>query len=285
MQDLLALIPAIGGLVNSTKSPDTPDVPDYEALARVQAGLDQDAADKALAANRPDQVDAAGNTLTWTQDPTTGKWKQVQKLSAGNQALLDTGQTAQLNALRGVANRGDFNFQGAPVMSATGNSTDIQNAWMNLLKPEREMALNSEIQRLKNQGLTEDSPAFQRAMLRQNQADTDAQNKALIAGTTEYGNQFQRSLQGRQQAFGEYQTDYDAPMQQFQGLLGIAQPQTQFGSFTNAQNPGGANVYQAGQDSYTANLASSNAQNAQTNNTTQGLFGLAGAIARGGWGS
>ena len=284
LQGAGSLLTGAAGLANSLKSPATAQTPDYMALAQLQAKLNQEAADKALAANRPDQYDASGNSLTWSQDPVTGKWTQTQKLSAGNQALLDNSQSAQLDALRGVAGRGDFNFQGNPVMPAVGNSKDIQDAWMNLLKPEREMALNGEIQRLKNQGLTEDSPAFQRAMLRQNQADTDAQNKALIAGTSEYGNQFNRSLLGRQQAFGEYQTDYNAPMQQYQGLMGIAQPQGQFGSFTQAQNPGGAPVYNAGQDQYTANLANANAKNAQNNNLTQGLFGLSGAIAKGGWG-
>jgi hypothetical protein len=155
---------------------------------------------------------------------------------------------------------------------------------MNLLQPDRDMARAGEVQRLKNQGLTEDSPAFQRAMLRLDQGDTDAQNKALIYGTQEYGNQFNRSLQGRQQAFGEYQTDYNAPMQQYQGLMGIAAPSGQFGSFTNTSNPGGAQVYNAGQDQYAANLANANAKNAGSNNLTQGLFGLAGSIAKGGWG-
>jgi len=285
VKDWGSLLAGGAGLANSLRSPETAAPPDYTALAKLQAQLNQEAADKALAANRPDQVDAAGNTLTWTQDPVTGKWTQTQKLSDANQQLLNTSQGAQLDALRGVANRGDFNFQGGSMMDPVGNSKEIQDAWMNLLKPQREMALNGEIQRLKNQGLTEDSPAFQRAMLRQNQADTDAQNKALIAGTSEYSNQFNRSLQGRQQAFGEYQTDYNAPMQQYQGLMGIAQPQGQFGSFTQTQNVGGAPVYNAGQDQYTANLAGANAKNAANNNLTQGLFGLSGAIAKGGWGS
>lgn len=283
--DWLKLATGAGGLINSLRSPETAKTPDYMALAREQARLDQEAADKALAGNRPDQVDAAGNTRKWTQDPVTGKWTQTDTLSAANQQLLNTGQGAQLDALRSVADRGDFNFEGDPLMDPVGNSKDIQDAWMNLLNPERQMARNSEIQRLKSQGLTEDSPAFQRAMLRLDQADTDAQNKALIAGTTEYGNQYNRSLNNRQQSFGEYQTDYRAPMDTYQGLMGIGNPQGNFGSFTTGQTPNSANVYGAGQDTYTANLASANATNAQRNNTTQGLFGLSGNIAKGGWGA
>ena len=282
--DWASILAGGAGLANSLKDPATAATPDYMALAKLQAELDQTAADRALSANRPNQVDAAGNTLTWTQDPTTGKWTQTQKLSAANQGLLDTSQQAQLDALRGVSSRGDFNYQGPNVMDPVGNSSDIQNAWMSLLKPERDISRGNEIQRLKNQGLTEDSPAFQRAMLRLDQGDTDAQNKALIAGTSEYGNQFNRSLQGRQQGFGEYQTDYNAPMQQYQGLMGIAAPSGNFGNFTNAQSTGGANVYGAGQDQYSANIANANAKNAASNNLTQGLFGLSGTIAKGGWG-
>lgn len=282
--DWASLLSAGAGVANSLKSPALPGTPDYLKLAQEQARLNQEAADKQLAANRPNQIDAAGNSLTWTQDPVTGKWTSTEKLSDANQQLLNTGQGAQLAALRGVAGQGDFNFQGDPLMDPTGNASEIQDAWMNLLKPERQMQRDGEIQRLKNQGLTEDSPAFQRAMLRLDQADTDAQNKALIYGTSEYGNRFNRSLQGRQQSFGEYQTDYGMPMQQYQGLMGIAAPRGQFGNFTNAQNPGGANVYGAGQDQYAASTANANVKNAQNNNLTQGLFGLAGNIAKGGWG-
>lgn len=285
VKDWGSLLTGGAGLLNSLKSPAIAKTPDYTQLAMLQAQLDQQAADKTLVANRPNQVDMAGNTSNWTRDPTTGQWTQTQKLSGANQQLLDTSQQAQIDALRGVAGRGDFNFQGDPLMDPVGNSSDIQNAWMNLLKPERTLARNGEIQRLKNQGLTEDSEAFQRAMLRLDQGDTDAQNKALIYGTQEYGNQFGRSLNSRQQGFGEYQTDYAAPMQQYQGLMGIAAPSGQFGSFTTGANPGGANVYGAGQDQYAANVANANVKNATNNNVTQGLFGLSGNIAKGGWGA
>jgi hypothetical protein len=282
--DWASLLAGGAGLANSLKDPVTAETPDYMGLARLQAQLDQEAADRALIANRPNQVDASGNTLTWTKDPVTGQWTQTQKLSSGNQSLLDTSQRATLDALRGVESQGDFNYQGPGVMDPTGNAGEIQNAWMQLLQPDRDIARGNEVQRLKNQGLTEDSPAFQRAMLRLDKADTDAQNKALIAGTSEYGNRFNRSLLGRQQGFNEYKTDYSMPMAKYQGLMGIPMPAGNFQSFVNAQNPGGANVYGAGQDQYTANLAGANAANAQNNNLTQGLFGLSGSIAKNGWG-
>lgn len=84
-----------------------------------------------------------------------------------------------------------------------GNSKEIQDATYSLLSPYRQREREGEIQRLKNQGLTEDSPAFQRAIERLDQGDTDAQLKSLLAGTTEYGNAFNRGLNKSQLNFGQ----------------------------------------------------------------------------------
>lgn len=96
-----------------------------------------------------------------------------------------------------VGAAGNFN------MDPRGNSQAIQDATYKLLSPQREMERNSEIQRLKNQGLTEDSPAFQRAVQRLDQGDTEAQLRSLLAGQQEYGNQFQRGMGQNQQNFGQ----------------------------------------------------------------------------------
>jgi hypothetical protein len=88
-------------------------------------------------------------------------------------------------------------------MAARGNNKDIQDAWMSRIAPQREMARGSEIQRLKNQGITENSDAWTRALRRLDEGDTDAQNQALIHGTQEYGNEFQRGLSGNAQNFGQ----------------------------------------------------------------------------------
>ena len=114
------------------------------------------------------------------------------------------------------------NLQGAGqfTMDPSGNAKAIQDATYGLLAPQRQMAMNSEIQRLKNQGLTEDSPAFQRAMMRQNQADTDAQLRSLLAGQQEYGNQFQRGLSQNQSNFGQNLSAAQLANQQQNQLFG-----------------------------------------------------------------
>ena len=49
-------------------------------------------------------------------------------------------------------------------------------------------------QRLKNQGIPENSEAFQRALTRLDQGDTDANQQALLGATSAYGDIFNRGL-------------------------------------------------------------------------------------------
>lgn len=76
---------------------------------------------------------------------------------------------------------------------------------MGRMAPQRAQLRESELQRLKNQGLTENSEAFQRAMTRLDQGDTDANQQALLGATSAYGDIFNRSLAARGQGFGERQ--------------------------------------------------------------------------------
>jgi hypothetical protein len=197
-----------------------------------------------------------------------------------------------------------------------GNSKEIQDATYGLLRPQREMATNSELQRLASQGLTEDSPAWQAAMLRQGQADTDAQLKSLLAGQQEYGNQFNRALQQNQsnfgqksdaekfalalrgQQFGEQATDIgmdaatreqqlgeritlrDQPLNELQRLMAMnSYSNPQFGNFASAAHAGGTDYSGAAKDSYAAATGATNAANAGRANVTSGIVGLAGAAA------
>jgi hypothetical protein len=280
------------GLINALRSPETAKAPDYMALAQEQARLNAEAADKATAAQRVNQTNAMGDTSTWQQDPVTGQWSQKQQFGGANQALYDAGVKAKTGLFGQINEQDPLSMEGLPeiggeLMDARGNSTEIQNAWMNLLKPEREMARAGEIQRLKNQGLTEDSPAFQRAMLRLDQADTDAQNKALIAGTTEYGNIYNRDITGRtsqradrQSMFDQRKQVHDQPLLDLQNLSGTTPGNPIFGNVPGATNAGAADIYGAGSDAYTAALNQANAKNAASNNLTQGLMGLGASFGK-----
>lgn len=75
----------------------------------------------------------------------------------------------------------------------------VRDAMMSRLNPARQQGRESEIQRLKNQGIPENSEAFQRALTRLDQGDTDAQQQALLGAATEYGNIFNRGLSANNQ--------------------------------------------------------------------------------------
>lgn len=317
-----------------------PPAPDYTALAEKTAASQKEAANQTTLANRPNQVDIYGNTSTWTQDPSTGAWTQTQTLGSNNQAMYDANQAAQKGLMGQVtdalgrpltteglpeySNYDPSKLQGVNVgnlngglfnMDPIGNAKEIQDATYGLLKPQREMALNSEVQRLKNQGLTEDSPAFQRAMLRQGQADTDAQLKSLLAGYQEYGNQYARALAGDQSNFGqrldseklamalrgqqfgeqgvqaemnanlrgqmlnEQQFLRQAPLQDLASLINLqgGADKTAFGSFMGAEPIKGIDYSGASQNAYNAQMGGVNAANQSKSGTTSALGSIAGA--------
>jgi hypothetical protein len=241
-------------------------------------------------------------------------------MGGANQAGYDTQQGAMQGMLGQVAGQGPLNTDnlqsvnpgalqpgvgmGSFNMDPIGNSKAIQDATYGLLSPQRDLARNSMIQRLKSQGLSEDSPAFQRAMLTQGQADTDAQLKSLLAGTTEYGNQFNRGLdsakfgsanqaqgfsQGldtqklalalRGQQFGEKQAVHDQPLKDLTTLSGVKGYQSpEFGKFVTATDPGGVDYAGAGRDQATADIAKWNAAQKVEADKTNGMLGLAGSV-------
>ena len=323
--------------MSTNGSPPTP--PDYSALAQQTAASNAAATQTQTVANRPNQTDAQGNTSTWKQDPTTGQWTQNVAYSGANQSLADSQNALKGNlmdqastAMGSPINAGgmtpltgydtsklqtvnDPNAMGAGLfsMDPTGNSKSIQDATYALTAPQRAQTREAEIQRMKNQGLTEDSAAFQNGMRRLDAGDTDAQMKALLAGTTEYGNQFSRAAGENAQNFGQKTQAQslaqalrgqqfgeqgsaaalsgtqrnqqlqealalrNAPLSNLATLAGQS-PTPQFGQFMGAGNPGGTDYSQAGQNSYNASLGGFNANAAGNANTIGGLGGLLGGI-------
>lgn len=319
-----------------------PPAPDYTPLAEKTAASANEAATATTMQNRPNQVDIYGNTSTWTTDA-EGRPVQTQSLGASGQGQLDT-QNQMIGNLQGQAGAATANpldFSGATKvgeydtgalqgvdanglkagagmfgMDPTGNSKAIQDATYGLLAPQREMARNAEVQRLKNQGLTEDSPAFQRAMLRQGQADTDAQLKSLIAGQQEYGNAFQRGMGQNQQNYGqksdaekfamalrgqqfgeqgselelasnkrnqdiqEMLTQRQVPLNELQQVMGMQSGQgPAFGQFAGATDQQGTDYLGAADKQYQAGVNATNAKNQGKSNTMSGIASLAGTAA------
>lgn len=287
-----------------------PGVPDYVDLAKQTAASNAAATQTQTVANRPNQTDAQGNTSQWIQDPATGAWTQKSMLSGANQGTLDSQNTlgstlmgqaanAMSNPLNtdGLQTVGDPNALGGGGfdMSATGNSKDIQDATYKLLQPQRLQQREAEVQRLKNQGLTEDSEAFQRGMTRLDQGDTDAQLKSLLAGQDEYSRAFGRASGQNQQNFGqrtqqhslvsalrgnqlnERRTVRGQPLADIAALRGQT-PKPEFAQFATASNPGGTDFLNAGMQQFAGQLGGYNANAAGNANTLGGLAGLFGGL-------
>jgi hypothetical protein len=191
---------------------------------------------------------------------------------ANNQMGMNPGQNFNPNTLSQFGQAGQAfdpsRLGAAPQagtfgMDPTGNSKAIQDATYALLSPQRQQQRDGEIQRLKNQGLTEDSPAFQRAMQRVDQGDTQAQMQALLAGQTEYGNAFSRGMGQNQQNFNQGLN--------LRGQLANEQAQTYGQQSTNANLANTIRAQMAGeQQQQYGQQATTAAFNNQANSTNFG---------------
>lgn len=302
---------------------DLPAIPDYSQLAQQTSASATAATNAQTTANRPNQVNSTGS-LQWTQDPTTGQWTQTQALtqplqdastsqqqtqaglSAGasglvGQAVNSLQTPTDTSQISGVTNYDPSALKDQIANPGFGAVKEVQDAQNALLQPGLDNSRNSLLARLRAQGVSQDSDAYQRAMNTQDQADNDAHAKSLLSATTAYNDQFNRSLQANQQesnqaqtAFtdstsdrarqlAEQQTARQQPLSDLKGLLSAAGPVTAspFAGFTSAGNAGGTDYYGAGKDSYGDALATSNAETARTAANYQGNLSLLNTLGGG----
>lgn len=76
------------------KKTKTPNAMEGVSAAQAEWNANQKYADQQTAANRPDQINQFGS-LTWEQDPTSGKWTQTTTLNPQQQAIFDAQQRLQ----------------------------------------------------------------------------------------------------------------------------------------------------------------------------------------------
>lgn len=91
-----------------------------------------------------------------------------------------------------------------------GGVKEVQQAMMGMLQPGLDQRRAAETQRLKSQGLTEGSRAWQTAMQGLSSGENEAANRAMLSGVSAYNDVFGRQLQQQQlmnatrgQQFGE----------------------------------------------------------------------------------
>jgi hypothetical protein len=305
------------------KKSKAPPPPDYAALATQQAALNKTAANEQTVANRPNQNTAFGSTQ-WSQGP-DGQWTENQTLNPADQALLDqqrqfqgqqqgiasgllgkAGETlGQPLDTSGLPEMKDMDLSGMNTLDpGFGAVQEVQDAMMGRLAPLRQQSRDAEIQRLKSQGISEDSEAFQRAVKRLDEGDTDAQQQALLGATSAYGDIFNRGLSGndqtlrsqqmqaalrgtqRQQGLAERETARQSPLNDFMKLTqGINPTNPTMPSFMAGTGYNAADMSGAAQNQFQAAMDQYNASQAKKGGMMSGLMGLGGAILGGPVGS
>lgn len=89
------------------KKSKAPKAPDYAALQQSDALANRYTAQEITKWNRPTQIDAYGNVLSWTQDA-NGNWTQRQTLAPGTKAGQQYAQNAYNNAAYQASKQGAF---------------------------------------------------------------------------------------------------------------------------------------------------------------------------------
>jgi len=241
----------IGGLTGTQKAPDAPN---YAALA---------AAD--TQANRVNQVTPYGSS-TWSQNG--NQWTNTQSLSPEQQTLLNQSnqlKSNQGNLALGMTGKLGSTLNGAmpgvyDPTQATNQATDQLMARINPMLDRQGNQLNTQ---LANQGITQGSEAWKNAQSdfgnQRNDAYTQAALQGINMGQSQQAQQYSQGMTNRNQPLNE---------------LNALQNGSQVTNPTFSTAPTASSQVTAGQNSYNAALGGVNANNANNNNTSQGLFGL-----------
>lgn len=230
-------------------------------------------AQTATAANRVNQQTPYAN-LNYVQ---TGTDAQGNPIWTAKQSLAGPLQGALSSLQQNVANQAGRGFNPQTPSVGINPGETYSDAIMRRLQPQQEQAAQRLETQLANQGIMPGSEAYNRAKTQLAQAQNDQLTSAVVGG-------FNTGLQANQQSFNQQLQQANLPF-------------TQLGAFQQATQPGYVNPYTqaatAGPDylgAYTtanaADIAARNAQMAQKNNITSGLFqlGTAGLLGSGGLG-
>lgn len=318
----------------------TPPAPDYTAAATATSEGNLKNVNAQTLANRVNQFTPWGSLVydrQVTKNPITGEdevtWNQYEDVAPELQGALQNelaisdertqlarnmlgqvgnayGQgfdTSSLPAIQNIDPSKLSEWQKLTADPGFGAVQEVQDAMMSRLAPDIARQRAGEIQRLKAQGITEGSMAFDKAMERLDRGETDARQQALLGAAQEYGNIFNRSAQAtnmanalrqgqfgeqaqmlglsgdeRTRAFQEQAFLRNMPLNELNALLGGGQVQNpQFQGFNVAGNAAGPDFLGAANSQYQAALGAANAKNAGTAGLTSGLFGLAGSALGG----
>jgi hypothetical protein len=201
--------PTSGVWTQTTKLSDTAQQA-QDAQTRIDAGLSSTAegligsAQSAVSQpfNYDGMTDVSGYDTSKVQD-----WGAVPGQGNVGWAQTDTGGMTDYGSydpskLSDYGNL-DYSKLGAMPDSGFGAVDEVQKAMMGRLQGGLDQGRSAEIQRLKSQGITEGTPAWQAAMQSLNQKDVDANQQSLLGATSAYNDIFNRGMQARQEGVSE----------------------------------------------------------------------------------
>lgn len=259
-----------------SKKTKTPEAPNYAGLATQQQAANEQAWNKTLQANRPNQTNQFGS-LTWEQDPTTGQWTQSTQLNQPQQDIFNQQQANQQQianmggGLLGGFDASQVDLSGAPAMGTVGGfnqqATDIYNQ---LAQPQLDRQRAAKEAQMAAMGLGMGSG---RAYDTQQQLLNESENRsglmAAQAGIQQGNTMFGQQNQLHQLGVNDILSQKQANLGQLSGLFGLGQAQgvPTFQNFGQAGQLTAPNISGAAQNQYEADLTKTNAANADKSNT------------------
>lgn len=261
------------------KSSSAPPPPDYASAAQQTAAGNLAAAKQATAANRVNQVTPYGNlNYNISGKDTSGNdiWTATQTLSPEQKQILDYQNQTSIG-LGGIQNQGldyvkqmlakPFDTSKLPAEQINAGQT-AQEAIMSRLEPtfgRRQAALETQ---MANQGIGRGTEAWKAGQTDIDQARNDAYTQAALQGMG-------IGQQARQQSMQEQAFLRNEPLNTLNAVRSGSQVQGP--TFVNPAQQAttqGADLMGAAQAGYQAQLAASNAQNAQSGNMMGGLMNI-----------
>jgi hypothetical protein len=299
------------------KTPTPPPAPDYAAAATAQGVANQQAGLQTSVLSNPNIISPYGNqTVTWNQDPSNpGGSPQAtvtQTLTPEAQATLEAqqrvqnqfanlGETGIGNAQNTLSQAFNPNLPNLQTGLDTSNVADMpinagttaQQAIMARLQPQLQQSREAMGQNLINQGITQGSEAYNRAMTEQGQQENDLRSQAALQGLNldmSANNQgYNQALQSGQfgntalqQSLAQQTALRNQPINEVTALMSGSQIQNpQFQAYTGS-NVAAAPVFQGAQaqGQYAQNQYGQ--QMAGANANTSGVMGLLGSAAMAG---
>lgn len=256
-------------------------VPDFFTLANQQSEANNAATNATNTANRSNQYGSMGSS-TWSMGP-NGQWTNTLDLDDPQQNLFNTTIAGQQGLSGTLA--GGLNFGSAPAMPQVGQyNQQVIDAWNALQQPGLDRSADASRARMAAMGLTQGSTINNNNERNIGNVQTDARNKAILAGYTQGNTEFDQALRARAQGTGEAKDAYQAAISGSSALGSIRDslnPNKWLGEDKTSAGYAPKNIYGAAMDTYNAQLANENSAIANRNsniNTGAGVVGALGGL-------